>query len=153
MIIVFNYLLQKSGILPQSAMKPIVQNQQIRGCDPFGCGHYGASRGGRSHKGVDIIVTEGQTIKSPISGKVTRYPQPYAGDARYKGIEIVGDEYKVKIFYVVPTVAIGTQVTAGTAIATAQDISEKYGDGMTNHAHLEVYTKSGVSIDPAPLFT
>jgi murein DD-endopeptidase MepM/ murein hydrolase activator NlpD len=132
----------------------ITNNQKARGCDVggWGCGSFGASRGDRKHNGLDIVTTPGQTIFSPISGKVTRFPYPYAGDLNYTGIEIINSSYKVKIFYMKSTVAIGTQVTKGQAIGVSQNIAAKYSTQMTNHVHIEVYSASGKLLDPTKLF-
>lgn len=132
-------------------------NNIIRGCDGFGCGSFGASRSGgtRSHIGVDFITTPGQNIFSPIEGEITRYPYPYGSDLSYTGIEIVNKTYKVKIFYVAPTVLIGGEVKAGQKIAVSQNIAAKYGSSMTNHIHVEVYKKVNNTwglIDPTNLF-
>lgn len=143
-------------MLPKKTFGKIVKKQKYRTCDPspWGCGHFGASRGKkRTHKGLDIVVKTGETIFSPISGEVTRFPFPYAGDINYTGIELKNETYKVKIFYVKPTVKIGTKVSKGTPIATAQNISAKYSSSMTNHAHIEVYDiKTGKLINPEKLF-
>jgi murein DD-endopeptidase MepM/ murein hydrolase activator NlpD len=123
-----------------------------RYCDPFGCGHFGADRGNRKHEGVDIVVVKGQDIFAPIGGKVTRFPFPYGSDLKYTGIEIINDKYKCKIFYLTPKVAIGTTVKAGDKIAIAQDISEKYGNSMTPHIHVEIYdVKTGKLLDYSQL--
>lgn len=127
-----------------------------RGCDQnWGCGSFGASRGTRTHNGLDIKTTEGQQILSPITGKVTRFPFPYGGDLSYTGIEIINTTYKVKIFYMKPSVAVNSEVTKGQVIGTAQNISAKYSSTMTNHIHVEVYKKQGsnwVLINPETLF-
>lgn len=135
----------------------VTENNIIRGCDSFGCGSFNASRSGgtRSHKGIDLITYPGQNILSPIDGEITRYPYPYGDDLSYTGIEIVNKTYKVKMFYVSPTTFIGTEVKAGQKIAISQNIAAKYGSGMTNHVHLEVYQKennSWILIDPTNLF-
>lgn len=129
----------------------VLKNQKIRGCDPKGCGGFHASRGGREHGGLDFVVTEGQDVFSPIAGKVTRFPYPYADDTKYKGIEIINETQKVKMFYVLATAKIGDTVRAGQKIASAQDISKKYGGGMTNHVHFEMY-EHGKRIDPTNRF-
>lgn len=145
--IIANYIIMKIS----GALKPIIPGQKIRGCDPQGCGYFGASRGSRKHMGLDIVARPGETISSPITGKVTRYPYPYGDDLRYKGIEIVNQQYKIKMFYVDAFTQIGTEVKAGQPIGIAQDIASKYDGGMTNHVHVEVY-KNGVAVDPAGLF-
>lgn len=136
----------------KKALAKVTVNQKYRGCDPMGCGGFEASRTHGKHKGIDIVTKTGEMIFSPITGKVTRYPIPYAGDNRYSGIEIVNDKYLIKIFYVKPTVKIGLAVTAGQPIATAQDLALKFGSKMTNHAHVEVYDLKGNLIDPTNLF-
>lgn len=137
------------------AFAKITENQNIRGCDAFGCGTFGASRGTRTHNGIDIVSLPSQSIFSPITGEVTRFPFPYGSDLSYTGIEIVNFEYKIKIFYVTPVVKIGTQVNKGQLIAKSQNIASKYGSSMTNHVHIEVYKKQGINwvlIDPTNLF-
>ncbi len=129
-----------------------MKDLKIRGCDPQGCGDFHASRGTREHGGVDLVVTEGQLIKSPISGKITRYPFPYANDKSLTGIEIVNDQYKVKVFYISPTAKIGDTVRAGDKLGTAQNVAAKYGGGMTNHIHVE-FSQNGQRIDPTNLLT
>ncbi len=129
-----------------------VVNQTIRGCDPKGCGGFHASRGSREHGGLDLVKKEGQAIYAPISGKMTRHPNPYEGDNVLNGVEVVGTKYKVKIFYVEPSVKIGQRVRKGQKIGTAQSVAKKYGAGMTNHVHIEYY-QDGKRIDPTPLFT
>ena len=136
----------------KKAFANVVQNQGIRGCDGFGCGSFGASRGDRSHNGIDIPTMKGETVYSPITGTVTRFPFPYGDDLRYTGIEIKNDTYSVKIFYVKATVPPG-KISEGQPIAIAQDIAAKYGAAMINHIHIEVReTKTGLLIDPTNLF-
>lgn len=123
-----------------------------RGCDPEGCGHFGASRGSRKHMGVDIATKKGQAIFSPISGYLNRIAYPYPSDLSYKGIEIIGTgvhiNLKVKIFYCTPVIKTGNKVVAGvTKVAISQAINEKYNPKMTNHVHLELYV-DGKIVDP-----
>ena len=136
----------------KKAFSSIKENQKIRICDPFGCGSFGASRGARKHNGIDIVTIPNEMIKSPISGTVTRFPFPYGSDLSYTGIEIVNSDYKVKMFYVTPTVKINDYVNAGQPVAKSQNIASKYGSSMANHVHIEVYDKNGKLIDPTNLF-
>lgn len=136
----------------KKAFANITLNQKIRGCDPFGCGSFGAPRGTRSHAGVDIVVTAGQKILSPIDGTVTRHPFPYGDDLKFTGIEIKNSQYLVKIFYLQPTLNIGSKVKQGQQIGVAQNIASKYGSTMTNHVHFEVYNAQGKLLDPTNLF-
>ncbi len=131
----------------------LVRRAEIRTNDPTGDGNYLASRNGQkgAHKGVDIVVNEGDAIYAPFSGQITRYPYPYPGDKNYTGIELVGTSHKLKVFYVRPLVKIGERVRKGQKIATAQDISKKYSSAMKNHIHAEIYNKSGTNIDPTQI--
>ncbi|QEE49636.1 M23 family metallopeptidase [Flavobacterium alkalisoli] len=134
------------------AFAALTPNQQLRGCDPLGCGHFGAPRGTRTHQGIDIIATPGQDILSPITGKVNRIAYPYASDMSYKRLEIENEQYTVKIFYIAPAVPVGSVVMAGSKIAVAQNISAKHGASMINHVHIEVRNALGKLIDPTTLF-
>lgn len=141
------YLLMK----PSKSFGNVTAENLQRGCDPLGCGHFGASRGSRKHNGVDIIATPGESIFAPITGKVSRIAYPYANDTNYKGIEIIGADYKIKMFYLAPSVAVGSVVMAGQVIGVAQNISAKHGQSMVNHVHLEVYDKFGNLVNPTDL--
>jgi len=135
----------------------IKPNQKLRECDPLGCGHFGANRGyypngkRRYHQGVDVLTTKGEPIKSPISGKVVRESHPYSSDLAWTGLLIENDIYAVKMWYLLPTIEIGSYVNDGDVIGISQDVSEKHGSAMQTHVHVEV-RKNGVLIDPAPLF-
>lgn len=134
------------------AFAKITTNNAKRGCDPMGCGEFGASRGTRKHIGLDIKAVPGESIFSPISGKVTRFPFPYGSDLSFTGIEIVNNEYSVKIFYMKANVAANSLVSKGQIIGNAQDIAKKHGGGMINHIHIEVRDKQGNLINPEILF-
>lgn len=137
----------------QKIFAKVTKKHEHRNCDPLGCGHFGASRSGgtRTHRGIDIVAVPGETIFSPITGNVKRYPIPYANDSRYSGIEIENSTYRILMFYLKPTVSIGSVVLASQPIGTAQNISAKHGAAMRNHVHVEVY-KNGVLIDPTNMF-
>lgn len=134
------------------AFAKLTKNNIYRGEDPLGDGAFGANRsGGRKHKGIDIVAKPGETIFSPITGKVTRFPIPYSDDSRYTGIEITNSTYRIMIFYMKPNISIGSTVIAGQSIGVAQNISAKHGLSMKNHVHYEVY-KNGVLINPTNMF-
>ncbi len=114
----------------------------IRGCDPLGCGNFGAKRSGHTHQGEDYIAKPGDPIYSPISGTVTRFARPYADDDSYSGIEIKNATHSIKIFYMMPMVSIAKTVLAGDKIGYAQNISAKHGAAMVNHIHVEVRDRS-----------
>ena len=64
--------------------------KDVRGCDGFGCGSFGAERdaGGRQHEGVDFDAAAGQAVDAPISGFVSKIGAAYPGDPRYHYVEI-----------------------------------------------------------------
>lgn len=133
------------------AFAKITKENKDRGCDPLGCGSFGSKRTHGMHKGIDKRAVPGETIFSPITGIVNRYPDPYANDSRYSGIEIENSTYKIKMFYLKANVAVGSTVIAGQPIGIAQNISAKHGAAMRNHVHFEAY-KNGVLIDPTNMF-
>lgn len=134
------------------AFAKITTNNIIRDCDPKGCGEFGASRGSRKHNGLDIEAVPGENIFSPISGKVTRFPFPYGDDLSFTGIEIVNNQFKVKIFYMKAVVSANSSVVQGQYIGNAQNVAKKHGGGMINHVHIEAYDNSGNLINPETLF-
>lgn len=137
---------------------PVVEgNMQIRN-DPQGLGNFGAPRGSRQHNGIDILVAPFQRILSPIDGLVTRYGKPYADDPNYDLIEIQGlgrhEGITLKMFYVVPATAdnlLPFSIRAGDYLTYAQSISQKFGDGMLDHLHIEV-VDNGRLVDPFGYF-
>jgi hypothetical protein len=108
--------------------------------DKAGSGLFAAPRGARTHLGEDRLCVPGQEVLSPISGRVTRVVRAYADDARWTGVEIVGEQYICKLLYVEPGPGIvGQQVLQGDVIGKAQDITVRYhGQGMLPHVHMEI---------------
>lgn len=125
---------------------------KIRTADDWGSGLWGSPRGDRQHLGIDIECAPGQEIKSPCDALIIREAKPYAGEI-YSGLLMRSDFMVFKMFYIYPyRHLIGKHVSAGQAIGTAQNISEKYrkqGDHekyMIPHIHFQVD-----SIDPEML--
>ena len=129
----------------------LTDSNKIRPADEWGSGAFGASRNGRKHEGVDIVVYPGQELKSPVSGTVKRIAYPYADDLSYKGFVLVSGPYVITVYYANLSVPAGSSIAKGQVIATAQDISARYDSGMKPHVHFEV-KKNGVLIDPTNLF-
>lgn len=118
--------------------------------DDLGGGHFGDSRGSRTHAGVDIECYKGQPVYAPFSGTITREIQAYPSTTKYRGIEIVSDSgaYKSQILYCeLDFTLLNTQVNKGQRIGTCQAISEHYDSRMQDHLHVELY-EGGVKIDP-----
>lgn len=136
-----------------------LKERQERVSDDFGFGHFGASRIGRKHVGVDYVVKIGETVKSPINGTISKHGYVYNGDFKQRYIEIKCQDYgttklKVRIFYVNDMVELKTVVTMGDKIAVGGDISSKYSSSdktMINHIHFETI-KNGKHVDSSGLF-
>lgn len=121
--------------------------------DALGDGHYGASRAGHTHKGLDLETFAGQVVRSPVDGVVTRTFHVYTDSTFWTGIEVkTASGVRVKLMYVRPTIALESSVRIGDALGTAQPIHERYGSAMHDHIHVEVWTPSGNTVDPEPLF-
>ena len=147
---------------------PVGREPKFRGRDGYGYGHYGARRRRpdgtiAEHKGVDVVTTPGETIKSPVAGKVVDpHFDPYWRDSEKGGklsavwIE-TDDGHVVEVLYVDSEPAglkRGDKVEIGTPIGTAQDISTVYlptdKGPMTNHVDIRIKDKNGVYKDPTP---
>jgi len=123
----------------------------LRGCDKWGCGHFGASRGGRLHDGVDVACYKGSTIRCVVGGKVTRIGFPYSQDneerKHYRLVEIKDDKGKIwRYLYMDPLVEAGQSVFTGQPIGVSQGINEVY-PGMIDHVHIDCEV-DGAKIDP-----
>jgi len=131
-----------------------LSNKELRGCDDFGCGHFGASRGSRTHKGLDLVSTPGAYAFSPIDGVITKHGYPYAKHLEYRYIEITNDEFRVRLFYCElreDLFEVGDEVCQGDGIGICQDIAKLYDTDdkrMKNHLHLEIYQDKEL-LDPA----
>lgn len=121
----------------------------LRTPDAWGSGAFGASRGDRRHRGLDLIVDPGDAIYAPMDGTLVREVRPYASDPRYSGVLIRGaGGVEIKIFYVSGW-SLGP-VSAGDEIGVAQDLRPKY-PAITNHVHVEVFI-DGSRVDPTSHF-
>lgn len=129
----------------------ILANQIIRS-DSEGDGNFGASRGNRTHQGVDLVVKEGDQVKAPENGTIRRKAYPYANDLRWKGLILDSDSgIEYRIYYLTPDDRlIGKKVSKGDVIGIAQDISKKYTNKMTPHIHVETRL-SGQLFNPAEI--
>jgi len=106
--------------------------------DSEGQGHYRAKRGKRLHAGTDYLCKPGQSVFSPIAGKIKRIAYPYP-DKQYSGVVIEGEFFTIKLFYFKPFQdLIGKEVSKGEHIGNAQDISLRYSGDMLPHVHLQV---------------
>jgi hypothetical protein len=131
-----------------------VKQQVSRLRDAYGSGQHNASRdgGSRKHAGIDIVVSSGESVFSPISGRVVRQAFPYRNDPNYVGVVIEGTDewqgYEVKLFYVEGL--FSGPVKQGDVVGLAQDLTTKY-PGITNHIHVEVRLNR-VALDPREIW-
>jgi murein DD-endopeptidase MepM/ murein hydrolase activator NlpD len=126
--------------------------------DSAGEGHYGADRGDRPHLGLDLTTTNGQNIVSPVDGTAVNFTGAKTG---YPIVDITPSDAslgidKIRILYVnAPGGAqLGTSynISAGQTIGSAANLqSLGYSNGVTPHAHVQVYV-GGRPVDPAPYF-
>lgn len=128
--------------------------------DSQGGGGFGASRGGRLHLAWDVVANPFEPVKSPIRGKVYEieyWSKPKNSDKWLAGVRIKGvGEYTGQIWrlgYVAidPTISKGKVINAGQYIGTVQEMAKEYGEGMTNHIHIDIKTsinRTFAGIDP-----
>jgi len=119
--------------------------------DIFGCGHFGASRGNRTHNGIDYACTPESKIFSPVEGKVTKLGYPYSDDLYFRYVQVTTKEgYNVRVFYVEPFIVVGDYVNESVIIGASQSLDKRY-PNITEHIHLEIKGVNGQFIDPQDL--
>ena len=132
---------------------PPRQDAERRVSDAWGAGHFGASRGDRTHKGIDFLIPADSTVYSAATGTVSKIGRPYA-DSPFRYVEVKDvNGNRIRHFYVNPTVRAQDRVFLGAPIGLSQDLSTRYpGDKsrgpMPNHMHLEIKTATGDYLDP-----
>lgn len=132
-------------------MKTILKDIELRGNDPTGHGYYGAKRGTRKHKGLDLVAEPLTDVFAPIDGVITKLGYPYSGNLNFRYIEITNDVYRVRIMYCQPkNITLNRRIFKGDKIGEVQDIAGYWNPKMKNHIHFEVY-KHGLLTDPEPL--
>ena len=116
--------------------------------DDFGSGEFKARRTNAAgkvypHSGTDYLCVVGQAVVAPISARYIRVARPYANCERYSGAVFISDDIEVKMFYVMPTIKLGTHVARGQVVGYAQDIAARYNSDsesrkMLPHVHMEI---------------
>lgn len=123
----------------------------FRGDDPTGNGHYGAKRGTRKHKGVDLVSVHGEDVFCPLDGVITKLGQVYSETKKFKYIEISNDVYRVRLMYCFPKdIKVNQRVFECDIIGISQDISGYWNTKMKNHIHMQIW-KHGLLTDAEPL--
>ncbi|XP_003961191.1 leukocyte cell-derived chemotaxin-2 [Takifugu rubripes] len=122
---------------------------QRRTSDRWGQGQYGARRGDRTHKGLDIVCSDGAVVYAPfdvtLNGRVIVYTDP-AKKAINDGINLRGENLCFKLFYVRPDKVSGT-LRKGERIGVLLPMQTVY-PGITSHVHVQMCDKS----DPTGYF-
>lgn len=132
-------------------LKSPLEELILRGNDPTGHGYYGARRGTRKHKGLDLVSVPNELVTSLIDGVITKIGYPYNGNLTFRYVDVTNDIYRVRIMYIFPSgISVGDRIFAGQEIGKAQDIAGYWNPRMLNHIHVEVY-KNGLLTDPEPL--
>ncbi|XP_075297738.1 leukocyte cell-derived chemotaxin-2-like [Opisthocomus hoazin] len=109
---------------------------KIRGCDRYGCGHFGAGRGSRKHKGVDVVCQDGSVVYAPFTGKIDKQARPYGnGNAIDNGLQLSGSGFCIKMFYIKPVKYSGP-VKRGEKIGVLLPMQRVY-RGITSHVHIQ----------------
>lgn len=124
---------------------------QLRGNDPTGYGHFGAPRGKRKHKGLDLKASPRSPFKAPFDCKIIRKGQVYGGDVRYTLAEIKGvgqfKDLTAKVMYLTDFEVNDKIIRRGRTLGVVQNLSAKHGNKMINHVHFELY-RDGLLINP-----
>lgn len=121
----------------------------IRGTDSQGAGYYGAPRGSRTHKGIDLACYPGTSIRSTVCGTVTKLGYPYADKLEFRYVQVTAQATGLnhRYFYITPVVEIGQLVTLETVLGFSQSLPY---DGITQHVHYEIKDGSEY-LDPTDL--
>lgn len=128
-------------------MIKVIPPQRI--LDSWGAGHYGASRGSRTHKGIDFNCSPDSLVLSNTDGVVTKLGYPYSDDLSFRYVQITthnNEDYR--FYYVEPSVKKGQTIKEGDIIGSVQDLTKRY-EGINNHCHFEVKV-DGEHVDPEP---
>lgn len=121
----------------------ITQLPPMRCRDKQGAGYYGASRGSRTHVGVDFVLNAGDDVCSFNEGTVTKLGYPYANHPEFRYVEVTDrNGYRCRYFYCDPAVFRGDVIHVGTVLGASQDLRALY-SGITPHLHFEVMKMNG----------
>ena len=113
--------------------------------DGGGQGEFGAPRGGRLHKGTDLVSILSAPIYAPIDGNAQKTRA--TSTSKLPGVRIIGsgkyEGYKAFMFYVKATEGIlGSNVTKGQLIASQVALQRSnggdYSEVVTDHVHVAI---------------
>ncbi|KAK4814800.1 hypothetical protein QYF61_027245 [Mycteria americana] len=128
--------------LPQNTHWAVVcsgnPTNEIRGCDKYGCGYYGAPRrnGKGKHTGVDVICADGATVYAPFSGELSGPIKIFHnGNAIDDGVQIRGSGFCVKLVCIHPIRYRG-RISKGQVLGRMLPMQRVF-PGITSHIHVE----------------
>ena len=129
----------------------------IRGWDSHGCGLYGAPRGKRKHRGLDLVCAYQEDFETHVSGTVTRLGYPYnmhdrRGRGQLRYVQVTDSKgYMHRFMYISPRVKLGDHVLKGDVLGHYQGL-ERWYSGITPHVHYEIKkTTLGVTLYVNPV--
>ncbi|NWI90654.1 MIM1 protein, partial [Pitta sordida] len=111
---------------------------EIRGCDKYGCGYYGAPRrnGKGKHRAVDVICADGATVYAPFSGQLSGPVKIFHnGNAIDDGVQIRNSDFCVKLLCIHPIKYSG-QIVKGQVLGRMLPMQRVF-PGITSHIHIE----------------
>ncbi len=125
--------------------------------DSEGDGNYGAPRGNRSHRGIDITSVDGQGVVSPADGTAVNFTGATTG---YPIVDITPSDQSlnidlIRILYVGPSSTNSGgryNVSQGGLIGNSVNLQGLgYSNGVTPHVHIQIQS-GGQWVDPTPYF-
>jgi RHS repeat-associated protein len=125
--------------------------------DAGGAGHWGASRGNRSHYGLDFQSVDGQNIVSPVSGRAMNSSFVNKKGITIPTVVIIPSDQslgfnKLEILYTGPVQGGWRTVNAGDVIGQSVNLqSLGYPSNVGPHIHLQMKLDK-TPINPTPYF-
>ena len=143
---------KKIKLLFTGETQQFLSHFELRGTDSQGSGHFGAPRGNRTHKGLDVRVGKFAPVYALYNCVINRIGTVYTSDPQFKLIEIIGigkhKGLRTKIMYATcDDSIIGKTFSQFEQIGISQDLTNKY-VGITNHLHIEIYDEDNNLINP-----
>ncbi|NXC14128.1 MIM1 protein, partial [Corythaeola cristata] len=121
---------------------------EIRGCDKYGCGYYGAPRhnGKGKHTGVDVICADGATVYAPFTGELSGPIKFFHnGNAIDDGVQIRGSGLCVKLLCIHP-IRYNGRISKGQILGKMLPMQRVF-PGITSHIHVENCDRSDPTRD------
>ncbi|KAF1481997.1 Myeloid protein 1, partial [Pygoscelis antarcticus] len=111
---------------------------EIRGCDRYGCGYYGAPRRNSKgkHRGVDVICADGATVYAPFSGELSGPIKFFHnGNTIDDGVQLRGSGFCVKLICIHP-IRYNGRISKGQILGKMLPMQRVF-PGITSHVHIE----------------